>query len=147
MLERKLNFIWYTLRVALGVTAFLAGLDKFFNLLANWSMYLSPLAERMLPVSPEHFMWAAGVIEMVVGAAILFRYTRMAAYVAAVWLLAISANLVVSGSFFDLAVRDVNLAIAAFVLAQLTEVRRYAALPDTAASVQAPVIQGGSSHA
>jgi len=147
MLERKLNLIWWTLRVALGVTAFLAGLDKFFNLLANWSMYLSPLAERMLPVSPEHFMRAAGVIEMAVGAAILFRYTRIAAYAAAVWLLAIAANLVVSGSFFDLAVRDINVAIAAFALAQLTEVRRHGAWSDAAAPVAASVAQGESSHA
>jgi hypothetical protein len=39
------------LAVGLGAAAFLAGLDKFFNLLTNWSMYLSPLAERMLPIS------------------------------------------------------------------------------------------------
>ena len=146
MLERKLTLIWWTLRVALGVTAFLAGLDKFFNLLANWSMYLSPLAERMLPVSPEHFMRAAGVIEMAVGAAILFRYTRIAAYAAAAWLLAIAANLVVSGSFFDLAVRDINVAIAAFALAQLTEIRQHAAWSDAPDSVSASVAQGGASH-
>lgn len=147
MLEQKLNFIWYTLRVALGVTAFLAGLDKFFNLLTNWSMYLSPLAEHMLPVSPEHFMWAAGVIEMAVGAAILFRYTRIAAYVASVWLLAIAVNLVMSWNFFDLAVRDVNLAIAAFVLAQLTELRQQVNRPEARASVPVPAARGRVSHA
>ncbi len=147
MLEHKLNLVWWTLRVALGVTAFLAGLDKFFNLLTNWSMYLSPLAERILPVSPEHFMWAVGVIEMAVGAAILLRYTRIAAYVAAVWLLAIAVNLIASWNFFDVAVRDIDMAIAAFALAQLTEVRQLAVSPDATASVPASVAQGDSSHA
>jgi len=147
-LERKLNSLWWTLRVAIGVTAFLAGLDKFFNLLTTWSMYLSPLAERILPVSPEHFMKATGVIEMAVGLAILFRYTRIAAYVAAAWLLAIAANLLVSGNFYDLAVRDVNLAIAAFVLAQLTEVRQTVTIPGVARTApQASILQGDSSHA
>lgn len=147
MSEHKLNLVWWTLRVALGATAFLAGLDKFFNLLTNWSMYLSPLAERMLPVSPEHFMWAVGVIEMAVGAAILLRYTRIAAYVAAVWLLAIAVNLIASWNFFDVAVRDIDMAIAAFALAQLTEVRQHAVSPDATASVPASVAQGDSSHA
>jgi uncharacterized membrane protein YphA (DoxX/SURF4 family) len=59
--------LWWALRIGLGAAAFLAGLDKFFNLLTNWTMYLSPLAERLLPLSGPVFMRAAGVIEMVVG--------------------------------------------------------------------------------
>jgi uncharacterized membrane protein YphA (DoxX/SURF4 family) len=122
-LDSRLEPVWQALRFGLGLMALLAGLDKFFNLLTTWTMYLSPLAERVLPVSPEAFMGLVGVIEMAVGLAILTRFTRLGAYVAMLWLVLISANLVASGVFYDLAVRDLELAIAAFALARLTEVR------------------------
>ena len=112
---------WWALRVALGATAFLAGLDKFFNLLANWPGYLSPLAAGLLPVSASSFMHIIGVVEMAVGAVILTGYTRLGGYVAAVWLVGIAVNLVTTGQYFDVAVRDVAMAIAAFTLARLTE--------------------------
>ena len=86
-------------------------------------MYLSPLAIRLLPVSAPTFMRVVGVIEMVVGLAILTRWTRLGAYVAMGWLVAIAVNLVTTGMFFDLAVRDLEIAIAAYALAKLTEVR------------------------
>jgi uncharacterized membrane protein YphA (DoxX/SURF4 family) len=117
---------WRVLRIAVGLGPFLAGLDKFFNLMTNWSMYLSPLATRVLPVSDETFMKAVGVVEMLVGLMILTRWTRLGAYVACVWLLGIAVNLVSTGMFYDLAVRDVEIAIGAFVLAQLTGAREAA---------------------
>jgi len=60
---------------------------------------------------------------MIVGLAILTRWTRLGAYVASAWLLAIAINLVSAGMFIDIAVRDIEMALAAFVLARLTEVR------------------------
>lgn len=122
--DHKLNSSWWALRLGLGLAAFLAGLDKFFNLLTDWSMYLSPAVERLLPFSGKTLMICIGPIEMVVGLAILTRCTRLGAYVALAWLLCISLNLLVSGNFYDLAVRDIELAIAAYVLAALTEVRQ-----------------------
>jgi hypothetical protein len=94
---------WWALRVGLG--PFLAGLDKFFNFLTDWKMYLSPLATHMWPVSDVVFMRFVGVVEMIVGLAILTRWTRIASYVAMLWLVAIAANRVSTGMFFDLAVR------------------------------------------
>jgi len=117
----RLTTPWWALRVALGATAFLAGLDKFFNLLANWPGYLSPLAAGLLPMSASSFMHIIGVVEMAVGAVILTGYTRLGGYVAAVWLVGIAVNLVTTGQYFDIAVRDVAMAIAAFTLARLTE--------------------------
>ncbi len=119
-----LNSAWWALRVGLGMGPFLAGLDKFFNILADWGMYLSPLAERFLPVSPQVFMRAVGVVEMGVGLLILAGQTRIGGYLAMGWLLAIAVNLVTTGMFYDLAVRDVEIAIAAYALARLTEARR-----------------------
>lgn len=121
--SNKLDASWWTLRIGLRLAACLAGLDKFFNLLTDWSMYLSPLGERFLPVSANTFMRITGSIEMLVGLLILSRWMRAGAYVMSAWLLAISVNLITTGGFFDLAVRDVEIAIAAYVLANLTEVR------------------------
>jgi hypothetical protein len=118
----KLSAAWWTLRIGIGLAAFLAGADKFFDILTDWGMYLSPLAERLLPVSGKTFMHMIGPVEMLVGLAILTRWTRLGAYALAAWLTAIAINLVITGSFYDLAVRDVEIAIAAYVLAQLTEI-------------------------
>ncbi|MCM2316897.1 MAG: DoxX family membrane protein [Thermoanaerobaculia bacterium] len=120
---------YWALRIGLGASAFLAGLDKFFNILAQWDMYLSPIAGSLIPVDPALLMRVFGVVEMVVGATILFGATRLGAWVASVWLLAIAANLVTTGSFYDVAVRDVNMAIAAIVLARLDALRAPAREP------------------
>ena len=124
--DSRLDQAWWALRIGLGVGPFLAGLDKYFNLLANWPAYMSPLALKILPFSAQTFMHIVGVIEMIVGLAILTKWTRLGSYVASVWLLAIAINLVSTGMFFDVAVRDVEIALAAFVLARLTETRRSA---------------------
>ncbi len=120
-LQRAQDSARVALKVGLGLAALLAGLDKFFNFLADWPGYLSPLVRAVLPVSPRVFMYFAGVVEMVVGAAILTRWARLGSYVVMAWLVAIAVNLVATGRFFDVAVRDVEMAIAAYALARLTE--------------------------
>lgn len=119
--DRGVESARQALRVAFGVVPFLAGLDKFFNLLADWPRYLSPAAEAILPVSGQTFMYLAGVVEMAVGVAILTRWTVIGSYVAAAWLVTIAINLVASGRFLDVAVRDLVMATAAYTLARLTE--------------------------
>jgi len=109
------------LRLSFGLVPFLAGLDKFFNILTDWTQYQSPILQQVLPVSTTAFMHVVGVIEMIVGIAILTRWTRVGSYVAMVWLVAISANLVTTGKYFDVAVRDLVLAVGAYTLASLTE--------------------------
>ena len=66
-------------------------------------------------------MYVVGIIEIVVGLAILTRWTLPASYVAMVWLVAIAANLLTTGRYFDIAVRDLALAIGAYSLAVLTK--------------------------
>jgi len=122
--DSRLDQGWWILRIGLGVGPFLAGLDKYFNILANWPAYISPLALKILPFSGQTFMHIVGVIEMIVGLAILTKWTRVGAYVASAWLVLIAINLVSTGMFFDVAVRDVEMALAAFVLARMTEVRQ-----------------------
>jgi len=127
-MQNRLQTIQTISKIALGLMAFLAGLDKFFNLLTNWEWYVSPLAQRMLPLSPPALMHVVGVIEILVGLAILTKATRLGAYVASAWLVCIALALITTGHFFDVAVRDLELAVAAFVLAKLTEIRESSAV-------------------
>jgi hypothetical protein len=115
------------LRIGLGLAAFLAGLDKFVGLLADWPGYLAPAVAAVLPVSAEAFMRVVGIVEIAVGTAILTRWPFEGAWVAMAWLLLIASSLVLSGRFLDVAVRDVEMAIAAFALAQLTAAKASAA--------------------
>ena len=124
-MDKRLDTPWIALRYGIGLTAALAGIDKYFNLLADWGSYVSPVAAQLLPVSIGTFMGIVGVIELAVGAAILAGWTRLGAYVASGWLLGIAANLVLAG-FYDIAVRDVIMALAALTLARLAEVRQAA---------------------
>jgi hypothetical protein len=110
------------LQVALGLTATLAGLDKFFNILADWGSYVSPAIAHALPFSVSTFMAIVGVVEFAVGVTILALAPRIGAYVASAWLLLIAANLVIGGRF-DVAVRDVVMSVAAFAVARFVEVR------------------------
>lgn len=124
-MDTRLNTPWIALRLGIGLTATLAGADKFFNLLADWGSYVSPVAAGLLPITTPTFMGLVGVIEVAVGVAILTGWTRVGAYVASAWLLGVAANLVLAG-FFDVAVRDVVMSLAAFTLARLTEAREEA---------------------
>ena len=130
--DSRLNHAWWTLRVGLGLAPLLAGLDKYFNLLTNWDMYLNPHLPQMLHLAPSTFMHAVGVVEIVAGLLMFTRFTRYAAYIVMGWLLAIAASLVAQGLFLDIAVRDIELSLGAFVLAKLSEVRESELVEDAA---------------
>lgn len=118
-----LNIAWWTLRISLGVAPIITGIDKYFNKLADWGMYLSPLATKLVPVNPATFMHIVGAIEIIAGLIVLTRWTRVGAYILVAWLLGIVVNLLTTGMFYDLAMRDFEIAISAFVLTQLTSAR------------------------
>ena len=122
-MDSRLDSTILSLRIAFGLTAFLAGLDKFLNLLTNWEQYVSPLALNILPLSAGALMRVAGVIEMIAGIAVLSGLTRLGGYVIAGWLTAIALSLVFSGRFLDVAVRDLVMALGAFTLARLSAMR------------------------
>ncbi|WP_291908856.1 DoxX family membrane protein [Chitinophaga sp. CB10] len=108
-----------TLRFTYGIVPIVAGLDKFTNLLTRWSDYLGNNA-RLIPFDPEVFMKAVGIIEIIAGILVLVR-PRIGAYIVMAWLLCIAASLIVGGHYFDVAVRDIVMAIGAYTLAQLTQ--------------------------
>jgi len=121
--DKRLNVVWWALRIGLGVGPIITGIDKYFNKLADWGMYLSPIATRIVPVSTTTFMRAVGVVEIVAGLIVLSRWTKLGSYIVMLWLLGIAVNLLATGMFYDLAMRDVEIAIGAFALSQLTAVR------------------------
>ena len=122
-LNSSLKAGWWALRIGLGLGPIITGVDKYFNKLADWGMYLSPVATKVLPVSAATFMHLVGAVEIVAGLIVLSRWTKAGSYIVMTWLLAIAFNLVTTGMFYDLAMRDVEIAIGAFVLAQLTAAR------------------------
>lgn len=126
-IDSRLNAAWWALRTGLGAGPIITGIDKYFNKLADWSMYLSPLATKVVPVSPAVFMRAVGVVEIIAGLIVLSRWTKIGSYIVGLWLLGIVVNLLTTGMFYDLAMRDVEIAIGAFALAQLTVWRERAA--------------------
>jgi uncharacterized membrane protein YphA (DoxX/SURF4 family) len=128
---------YWALRLVFGVIPIVAGLDKFTNLLTNWQDYLSPIAVRMLPVSPATFMALVGVIEIAVGIGVLAGWARVFGWIAAGWLVAIALNLLLTGRYFDVAARDVALAVAAFVLARLAPLHERVDATEQARSVGA----------
>lgn len=133
--ERTFDAIYRPLWLTYGLVPFLAGLDKFFNLLADWPGYLSPVFSGLIPLPPQTFMYVVGVIEMAVGVMVLTRWTRLGAWIAAAWLVAIAVNLLTAG-MFDVAVRDLAMAVGAYTLARLAEARQEAPAASTAAAMR-----------
>jgi len=122
--DARLNSTWWTLRLTFGLVPIVAGADKFANLLTNWEQYLNPAVPAMLHLSPAAFMHVVGVIEIAAGVLVLTPITGYASYIVMLWLLGIAGNLISQGKYFDIAVRDIVLAIAVYSLARLTEVRQ-----------------------
>jgi hypothetical protein len=107
------------LHVAFVVAPILAGLDKFVYLLVDWDKYLAPIAVQVLGGHGREFMLAVGVIEIVAGIGVLLK-PRIFAYVVAIWLLGIIGNLLLIPGYYDIALRDVGLCLAALALGRLS---------------------------
>ena len=120
-MNSALRSAWWALKLAFFLGPFLAGLDKFAHLLVNWDEYLSPMGQRVLGNYSHPFMLLVGVVEMAVGVMVITRWTRLGAYIASLWLALIAINLLMTGQYFDIALRDVGLCLSAFGLAKLTE--------------------------
>ena len=110
---------FFLLRTVFTVAPILFGLDKFTNILTDWAIYLAPVATAVVPVSAQTFMYLVGVVEIIAGIAVAVR-PRFGSVLIAVWLLGILINLLVLGSFYDVAVRDFGLPVAALPLTPLS---------------------------
>ncbi len=107
------------LRVGFTVAPIVAGLDKFFNLLVNWEQYLPPFVNNLVGGYGHELMLAVGVIEIVAGLGVFFK-PKVFAYVVSAWLLLIVVNLLMIPGYYDVALRDFGLALAALAFARLS---------------------------
>ena len=108
------------LHLGFTVAPVLAGVDKFFHLLCNWDQYLAPWAAAISPIGGHNLMLAVGVIEAAAGILVAIK-PRLGAPIVGAWLCLIIVNLLTMGSYFDVALRDLGLALGAFALWRLSE--------------------------
>lgn len=102
-----------------SLTLVIAGLDKFFNILSNWVIYLNP---KLLPfpIAPSLFMRLVGIFEVLLGLSLFTRWRKTASYVIAIWFILISINLLSINLYF-IAFKDILRAVGAILLAKLSK--------------------------
>jgi hypothetical protein len=106
------------LRIGFVVAPILFGLDKFFHVLVDWDRYLAPEFTDLFNAQAHTLMYGVGAIEIVAGLVVAFR-PRFGGYLVAAWLAGIITNLLLIGDFYDIALRDFGLLLAALTLARL----------------------------
>jgi len=109
---------FWLLRIGFAAAPILFGLDKFFDVLVNWEIYLAPWINDIVPGSSADAMYAVGVVEILAGVAVLLK-PRYGAYLVAAWLGGIIVNLLTHSGYYDIALRDFGLMLGALTLARL----------------------------
>jgi uncharacterized membrane protein YphA (DoxX/SURF4 family) len=111
---------FFMLRTVFTVAPILMGIDKFFNWMVRWPSYLAPWINRIIPGTAQQFMYAVGVIEILAGLLVLL-LPRYGALIVAGWLGGIIINLLTNNppEYYDIALRDFGLMVAALVLVRL----------------------------
>lgn len=110
------------LRTVFTIAPILFGLDKFFNILTDWPGYLAPLVTDLVPLDAQSIMYIVGAIEIVAGIAVAVA-PRFGSVLVAVWLAGIIVNLLLIPGYFDVALRDFGLLVAALALFRLATAR------------------------
>jgi hypothetical protein len=112
---------FWLLRIGFTVAPILFGIDKFAHVLVNWDRYLAPEFVDLFNVSAHTLMYGVGVIEIVAGLVVALR-PRFGGYLVTAWLAGIIVNLLMIGGYYDIALRDFGLLLAALTLARLATV-------------------------
>jgi hypothetical protein len=111
------------LRTVFTVAPILFGLDKFANVMTDWTQYLAPWINDIVPGTAQQAMYLVGVVEVVAGLLVAWR-PRLGAPVVSLWLVGIIVDLLTLGDFYDVALRDFGLGVSAVALWPLAESRR-----------------------
>lgn len=110
------------LYVAFIAAPIIAGLDKFANILVDWTIYLSPIVSSNM--DGRLFMKIIGIIEIAAGILTVFN-PRLAGLILAGWMWAIILNLLTIPGYYDIALRDFGLSLGALALSQLAEEKKF----------------------
>jgi uncharacterized membrane protein YphA (DoxX/SURF4 family) len=127
-MNRESHQAFLILRFGFTVAPIVAGLDKFLRLLTDWDKYLAPVVSNSLGISPHTFMMIVGVIEIAAGIVVAVR-PRFGGYLVAAWLVGIIFNLLFTGGYLDVALRDLGLCLGALSLARLAEAEERVGAP------------------
>jgi len=119
MHEDKSRQAFKILQFVFVIAPIVAGLDKFFYLLTNWSQYIAPYVLSMFKGHDRVFMSIVGVIEIIAGIGMIMK-PQFWAYIVSLWLLGIVVNLLMTGHYYDIALRDFGLMLSAFACARLS---------------------------
>lgn len=111
--------VFWVLRIGFTVLPILFGLDKFANLLTDWTKYLAPQIDSIVPGTAHQAMLAVGVVEILAGLVVAV-LPRFGGPLVAVWLAGIILDLLLIGNYYDVALRDVGLLVAALGLSRLS---------------------------
>ena len=109
---------FWLLRIGFTVAPILFGVDKFLNVLTDWDHYLAPFINNIVPGTAQQAMYAVGAVEVVAGLVVALK-PRFGGYLVAAWLTGIIVNLLLIPGYYDVAVRDFGLLLAALALARL----------------------------
>ena len=108
------------LRIGFTIAPIVMGVDKFTHLLVNWDQYMPAFVNKMLGGHGHEFMYVVGVIEIVAGIGVFLK-PKIFAYVVSAWLVLIIINLLMIPGYFDVALRDLGLALGALALGRLSQ--------------------------
>ena len=124
MNEKRVNLSWHLLKITYGLLFIVAGIDKFFNLIVDWSKYVNLSVLSIIPLELKMLLLLVGLGEIALGILILFpKWTQKAACMSSLWLGIIALNLF-SLKYYDIAIRDIVMAIGALALSILTKARQ-----------------------
>jgi uncharacterized membrane protein YphA (DoxX/SURF4 family) len=109
------------LRIGFALAPILFGLDKFFDVMVNWEIYLAPWIDDIVPGTAAEAMYAVGIAEIAAGIAVAVK-PRYGALLVAAWLGGIIVNLLTLSGYYDIALRDFGLLLGSLTLARLATV-------------------------
>ncbi|OJZ07184.1 hypothetical protein [Sphingobacterium sp. 40-24] len=117
-LKQNVQPVFSILKFTFTIVPLVAGLDKFTNILCDWTQYINPSILGTLPFSGATFMMIVGVIEIIAGI-IVFVQPKVGGLIVSFWLALIALTLLAGWKFADIAVRDLVMAISAFCMTRL----------------------------
>ncbi len=124
--EEKFNCLITTLRYIYGIVPIVIGVDKFFGLIVDWNIYVSPFVITHIPLFlAAHFLALVGIVEIVAGTLVLCKkWTEFGAYLVAAWIGLVIINLFMIGGMYDIILRDVAIAVGYMTLGALVNIQK-----------------------
>ncbi len=120
--NKLISQAFMALQSGLVAVSLIAGMDKFVDLLTNWSAYVAPQLPRLLGFSSQAVSYGAGVIEILIAMGIAI-WPRVFSNILVGWMGIIILNLLLTGQYFDLILQDFGLAAAAYAFSRLCQIK------------------------